>query len=106
MRQLTRNGFKNLLTALLILLLPIASAAQTRRAPAFDVIIRGGTVYDGTGGPARRADVGIRGDRIAAIGHLKTARAATVIDATGLAVAPESFGISRLRVVMRRAGID
>ena len=34
--------------------------------PAFDVIIRGGTVYDGTGSPGRRADVGIKGDRIAA----------------------------------------
>jgi len=54
----------------------------------FDVIIRGGTVYDGTGGAPRRADVGIKGDRIAAIGYLKTAGAARVVDATGLAVAP------------------
>jgi N-acyl-D-amino-acid deacylase len=45
-------------------------------------------VYDGTGQPPRRADVGIRSDRIVAIGHLKSARAKSVIDATGLAVAP------------------
>jgi N-acyl-D-amino-acid deacylase len=51
-------------------------------------VIRGGTVYDGTGAPGRRADVGIRGDRVAAIGDLGRARAATVLDARGLAVAP------------------
>jgi N-acyl-D-amino-acid deacylase len=51
-------------------------------------VIRGGTVYDGTGAPGRRADVGVRGDRVAAIGDLEKARAAAVIDARGLAVAP------------------
>src|SRR5947207_3777189 len=82
------TGLRKLFALALIILLPTLSLAQTRRAPAFEVIIRGGTVYDGSGGPPRRADVGIRGDRIAAIGNLKTATAATVIDATNLAVAP------------------
>jgi N-acyl-D-amino-acid deacylase len=54
----------------------------------FDVIIKGGTVYDGTGAEPRQADVAIRGDRIAGIGDFKTANAKTVIDAKGLAVAP------------------
>jgi N-acyl-D-aspartate/D-glutamate deacylase len=54
----------------------------------FDVIIRGGTVYDGTGTEPRQADVAIRGDRIAGIGDFKSAKAKTVIDAKGLAVAP------------------
>jgi N-acyl-D-amino-acid deacylase len=54
----------------------------------FDVIIKGGTAYDGTGAEPRRADVAIRGDRIAGIGDFKTAKAKTVIDAKGLAVAP------------------
>src|SRR5581483_69814 len=54
----------------------------------FDVIIRGGTVYDGTGGEPRKADVAIRGDRIARVGDLEQAKAKTVIDAKGLAVAP------------------
>src|SRR5437773_9659499 len=54
----------------------------------FDVIIRGGTVYDGTGTEPRRADVAIRGDRIAGVGDFKAAKAKTVIDAKGLAVAP------------------
>jgi N-acyl-D-amino-acid deacylase len=54
----------------------------------FDVLIRGGTVYDGSGGPPRRADVGIAGDRIAAVGDLADATAKDVVDAKGLAVAP------------------
>ena len=36
----------------------------------FDLLLRGGTVIDGTGGPARRADVGVLGDRILAVGDL------------------------------------
>jgi len=82
------TGLRKRLVLALILLLATISTAQTRPAPAFDIIIKGGTVYDGTGGPPRRVDVGIRGDRIAAIGNLKPATAATVIDATNLAIAP------------------
>ncbi|CAN5681836.1 D-aminoacylase [soil metagenome] len=72
------------ITAFLIALLAVSPA----QPPAYDVIIRGGTVYDGTGSPGRRADVGIRGDRVAAVGDLTGASAPTVADATGLAVAP------------------
>lgn len=57
----------------------------------FDVLIRGGTVVDGLGGPGLRADVGVAGDRIEAIGELgglAAASAAREIDATGLVVAP------------------
>jgi N-acyl-D-amino-acid deacylase len=64
-----------------------SAAAQASRA-SFDTIIRGGTVYDGTGRPGRRADVGIRGDRVAAVGDLSRARARAELDAAGLAVAP------------------
>ena len=39
-------------------------------APKYDVIIRHGTVYDGTGGPARNTDVALLNDRIAVVGHL------------------------------------
>jgi N-acyl-D-amino-acid deacylase len=56
--------------------------------PAFDILIRNGTICDGTGQPPRRADIGIRGDKIAAVGDLATATAKSTIDATGLAVAP------------------
>ncbi|WP_246645639.1 N-acyl-D-amino-acid deacylase family protein [Nonomuraea ceibae] len=54
----------------------------------FDVVISGGRVLDGTGAPAYRADVAISGDRIAAVGRLDGAGAATVIDAAGRLVAP------------------
>ena len=54
----------------------------------YDVVIAGGTVYDGTGQPGRRADVGLRGDRIAAVGDLSQAAAGSRVDAGGLAVAP------------------
>ncbi len=54
----------------------------------YDVLIKGGTVYDGTGAPGRVADVAVKGDRIAAVGSLDKAKAATTIDARGMAVAP------------------
>src|SRR6476659_5439884 len=54
----------------------------------FDVIIRNGTVYDGTSAEPRQADVAIRGDKIAGIGDFTSAKANTVVDAKGLAVAP------------------
>ena len=53
----------------------------------YDVVIRGGTVYDGTGAPGLAADVALRGDRIAAIGTVD-GRGRDEIDARGLAVAP------------------
>ena len=54
----------------------------------FDLLIRGGTVIDGTGEPGFRADVAVHGKRIAAIGDLSRAAAQRVIDATGLTVCP------------------
>src|SRR6266487_4605936 len=66
-----------------------AQAPSPSPAPGdFDVIIRGGTVYDGTGGELRQADVAIRGDRVAGVGHFSKAGANTIINAHGLAVAP------------------
>jgi N-acyl-D-aspartate/D-glutamate deacylase len=53
----------------------------------FDVVIRGGDVIDGTGAARRRADVGVKGDRVVEIGTID-GDAATVIDATGKVVAP------------------
>src|SRR5439155_4250905 len=63
-------------------------AADPQPVEPFDVLFRGGTVYDGSGQPPRRADVALRGDRIAVVGDLAGATAKTVVDATGLAVAP------------------
>ncbi|MEJ2003688.1 MAG: D-aminoacylase [Cyclobacteriaceae bacterium] len=54
----------------------------------YDVIIRNGTVYDGSGGEPFTADIGIKKDRIDSIGDLSEEKAKDEIDATGLAVAP------------------
>ncbi len=70
--------------ALLLNSLPTLIAA----GPIYDTILRGGTVYDGQGGPGREVDVAIVGDRIAAIGNLADAKAKRVIDVSGQAVAP------------------
>jgi N-acyl-D-amino-acid deacylase len=54
----------------------------------FDLVIRGGTIYDGGGGPPMTGDLAIRGDRIVALGNVGPARAKRELDARGLAVAP------------------
>jgi len=77
--------------ATLSMLTPLFAAqplTPSQNPAPFDVIIKGGTVYDGTGTEPKHADVAIRGDRISGIGDFKTAKAKTVVDANGLAVAP------------------
>lgn len=54
----------------------------------YDIVLTGGEVHDGRGGAARTADVGIRGDRVAAVGDLSGARATERMDVSGLAVVP------------------
>ena len=56
--------------------------------PDLDVVIRQGMIFDGTGGPRYRADIGIKDGRIAEIGRIPRSRAAREIDAEGLNVAP------------------
>ncbi len=67
-----------------ILLLAVAAACSRD----YDVIIRGGTVYDGTGAEGAQLDVAIAGDTIVTLGDLSAASARIEIDASGLAVAP------------------
>jgi N-acyl-D-amino-acid deacylase len=62
--------------------------AQNESPPPFDVLIKGGTVYDGSGRGAQNADVAIRGDRIVGVGDFKAATAKIIVDAKGMAVAP------------------
>jgi len=57
-------------------------------AQDFDVVIKNGVVYDGSGGEGERVDVAIRRDYVAGLGDYKDASAKTVIDAKGLVVAP------------------
>src|SRR6266436_8486212 len=75
---------RTVFSVFLIGLLPVFG----QEPPDFDVIIKGGTVYDGTGAEPKHVDVAIRGDRIAGISDFKTAKAKTVVDANGLAVVP------------------
>jgi len=65
----------------------LATSAATPAAPGADILVRGGTIYDGSGGTPYTGDVAIKGDRITCVGHCAGA-AKEVIDANGLAVAP------------------
>lgn len=65
----------------------IYSTPPDKPAP-YDVLIKNGRIYDGSGNPWYVGDLGIRGDRIAAIGNLEGATATRVIDATGQIVSP------------------
>jgi N-acyl-D-aspartate/D-glutamate deacylase len=75
-----------LTSSLLTIILTVT--AQEPKAESYDLLIRNGRIVDGSGAPWFRADLAIRGDRIAAIGRLSEVKAARVIDATGLVVAP------------------
>lgn len=71
-----------------ILLFALQSNSGAGAQQRYDVLILNGTLYDGSGGKPRRADVAINADKVVAIGNLKSAKASTVVDANGLAVAP------------------
>ena len=82
-----RYPLRGVLAVLAAVLLAPELRAQSA-AERFDVVIINGRVLDGSGNPWFRADVGIRGDRVAAIGDLAGADATHVIDARGRIVAP------------------
>ncbi|THH37646.1 N-acyl-D-amino-acid deacylase family protein [Neolewinella litorea] len=71
----------------LLTVLALLIGGCTPSSPPFDLVVRNGLVYDGSGGEPYRADIGVRGDSIAAIGP-DLGRAIRSIDATGMAVAP------------------
>ena len=66
----------------LFLLLPLLPQAQP-----YNLLLTNGKIFDGAGNPWFFGDVAVRGDTIAAVGHLSGAKAALRIDAEGLAVA-------------------
>src|SRR5436190_23135766 len=74
------------LFCLLLVVGPVVSRSASEEK--FDVVIKGGTVYDGTGEKPRVIDVAIRGDRIGGLGNFSANQAKSVINAKGLAVAP------------------
>lgn len=84
-----KNNLHKLLSLTLILAVTLMVYVQgLAQQQSFDIIIRNGTVYDGSGRSPVKADVGIKGDRIVAVGNLSRATAPTIVDAKGLAVAP------------------
>jgi N-acyl-D-amino-acid deacylase len=75
-------------TIILIPLLLLASCATVPPAPGYDLLIRNGTIVDGSGGAPFTADVAITGDRIVAVAPRLAGTATRTIDATGLTVSP------------------
>src|SRR3990172_13367042 len=76
------------LIALTLVIAALGGWQPVAQGPAYDVLIRGGQIVDGTGNPYFYGDVALKGGRIAAVGRLPAATATRVIDATGLVVSP------------------
>lgn len=91
------------LSCLFVFLRPAAA-----QQPPFDLLISGGRVVDGAGNPYFQADIGIRGDTIAALGHLAGAGARLRIDASGLTVTPGFIDIHNhsLREIEKKPTAD
>jgi N-acyl-D-amino-acid deacylase len=77
-----------LIIAAMIIFSPVPLHTAADGSFDFNVIIKNGLIYDGSGGAPFKADVGVKGDRIAAVGGISGASAGVVIEAKGLAVAP------------------
>lgn len=83
MKKTIARHFQVLLSIILL-----AACTAPPEPEHYDVIIRGGDIYDGLGGAPLAADVALNGDRIAKIGDLSSATAVQDIDASGMAVSP------------------
>lgn len=68
--------------------LTMARHAGAAVTPAFDLVLKGGTILDGTGGPGYPADLAIVGDRIAAVGEIASGQGRRLVDVAGRQVAP------------------
>ncbi|MGH8122346.1 MAG: D-aminoacylase, partial [Rudaea sp.] len=83
-----RRLLKIAAAGLLLLLLAACQQQIKPQTPDYDLIIRHGSVYDGSGAAALQADIGVRGEHVATIGDLSKAHATREVEAKGLAVAP------------------
>ena len=78
---------------------------QASQEPTFDLIIKGGRIYDGTSAKPRIADIGIKGDKIAAIGKFN-GQSKKIIDAGGLIVTPGFIDVhSHTDLILQEKGI-
>ena len=69
-------------------MLPLAALTFLFQSQSFDIVIRHARIVDGSGNPWYQADIGTKGDTIAAIGVLENSPAKLTIDASGLTAAP------------------
>ena len=79
---------RRIMPILLVAAVALAGCQVKAPAPDYDVIIRHGSVYDGSGGQPLLTDIGVRGQRIAAIGDLTKAQRRARSRRHGMAVAP------------------
>jgi len=101
MQKITGEALGEIASAAYDTPLPQGSAANG--SPDFDVIIKKGRIVDGTGNSWISGDVGLRGDRITAVGDLEHATAKRTIDATGLVISPgfiDMLGQSELSLLI------
>jgi len=88
---------------LLLLLSACGRGGPARSDGPYDLILKNGWIIDGSGNPRYRGDVGVRGDRIAAVGFLGAAGARETLDVSGLVVAPgfiDMMGQSEINVLI------
>jgi dihydroorotase/N-acyl-D-amino-acid deacylase len=86
-----------------------SNAQESSATQSFDILIKNGKIFDGTGNPWYSADIGIRGDRIVAIGKLPNASAKKNIDANGKVVSPgfiDTLGQSELALLIDNRAIS
>jgi dihydroorotase/N-acyl-D-amino-acid deacylase len=112
-KRLFRRIFTLPVAALLLIstmaLAQTAQPAAPSPSASFDILIKNGHILDGSGGPWYAANIGIKGDRIVAIGKLDGAQAAKVIDATGRVVSPgfiDMLGQSEYPLLLDNRGIS
>jgi N-acyl-D-amino-acid deacylase len=85
---MNRCRFSPALGFLLVLACARPQTGPSPQSPVYDIVIRGGTIYDGLGGKPFVGDIGIIGDRVRLTGNFGALNAKQVIDAQGMAVAP------------------
>ncbi|MCM3901321.1 MAG: D-aminoacylase [Pyrinomonadaceae bacterium] len=86
--MLTRISVSLCLAGMLIFSSLTIDTTASASPPPYDLLIKNGTIIDGSGRPGYKADLALKGDRIVQIGNLRNAKATRVIDAAGLVVAP------------------
>jgi len=85
---LLNSIMKGLFMRFFFFILPVLIIIGCNQKPEYDVIIRNGTIYDGSGEKPYIGDIAINGDTIAAVGDLSSANGTTEIEASGMAVSP------------------